>query len=210
MLANEAGRVLPSSHFQVLSFHSTMESPHTIGRWAKVGLIVAGALVGGAAVELWRSRSVPAPAAAEVDRQTAADLERLMQVVPSQSHAMADVAYHWSNLWFAAEQQNWPLAEFYFNEARSHMQWTIFIRPIRKDAQNKDVDLQAIFDALDVTSFAAVKIALAKQDSQQFAAAYKLALDGCYSCHKASAKPFLRVGMPSAPAQTIIQFAPGQ
>jgi hypothetical protein len=173
-----------------------------------VGLLAVGAVVGGAAVEYWRGSRVPVPTAAQTDGQAAADVERLKKLVPSQSHGMADVAYHWTNLWFAAEQKNWPLAEFYFNESRSHIQWTIFIRPIRKDAQNRDVDLQAIFDALDVSSFAAVKFAIAQKDSQKFTAAYKLALDGCYACHKASSKPFLRLSVPSAPAQTILDFAP--
>jgi hypothetical protein len=88
------------------------------------------------------------------------------------------------------------------------MQWTVLIRPIRKDDQNRDVDLQAIFDALDVSSFAGVKIAIAQKDSAKFAAAYKLALDGCYTCHKSSALPFLRPTMPTAPAQGILDFAP--
>lgn len=172
------------------------------------GLVVGGAVLGGAAVELWRRDRVPAPTAAQTGAPTA-DLQRLTMLVPSQSHAMIDVAYHWTNLWFAAEQKNWRLAEFYFNEARSHMQWTILIRPIRKDDQNRDVDLQAIFDALDVSSFAGVKMAIAQRDSAKFASAYKLALDGCYTCHKASAMPFLRPAMPTAPAQGIIDFAPG-
>jgi hypothetical protein len=170
--------------------------------------VAAGAVAGGAVVELWRSGREPVPAAAQTTGPASADVERLKTFVPSQSHAMADVGYHWTNLWFAAEQKNWPLAEFYFNEARSHIQWTIRIRPIRKDAENRDVDLQAIFDALDASSFAAVKIAIAQKDSQKFTAAYKLGLDGCYTCHKTSAKPFLRVTVPTAPAQTILDFAP--
>ena len=128
------------------------------------GLVAGGAVLGGAAMEYWRRGRLPAPTAAQTDAP-AADLERLKRLVPSQSHAMADVGYHWTNLWFAAEQKNWPLAEFYFTEARSHMQWTILIRPIRKDDQNRDVDLKAIFDALDVSSFAGVKIAIAQRDS---------------------------------------------
>jgi hypothetical protein len=184
-----------------------VEPRQQIARWVIVGLVAAGAVIGGAAVEFWRSR-VPVPTAAQPDPQAAADVDRLKTLVPSQSHAMTDVGYHWTNLWFAAEQKNWPLAEFYFNESRSHMQWTIFIRPIRKDAQNRDVDLQAIFDALDVSSFASVKFAIAQKDSQKFAAAYKLSLDGCFACHKTSGKPFLRLTVPSAPAQTILAFAP--
>ena len=181
-----------------------------IARWMIVALVAGGAVLGGAAVELWRSGRAGAPATAQSDAAPAnADVDRLKKLVPSQSHAMADVAYHWTNLWFAAEQKNWPLAEFYFNEARSHMQWTILIRPIRKDDQNRDVDLQAIFDALDASSFAGVKMAIAQKDSQKFPAAYKLALDGCYTCHKTSGKPFLRPIVPTAPAQGIIDFAPG-
>jgi hypothetical protein len=178
-----------------------------MARWMMAGLVVGGAVLGGAAVELWRRDRLPAQTTAQTGAPPA-DLQRLAMLVPSQSHAMIDVGYHWTNLWFAAEQKNWRLAEFYFNEARSHMQWTILIRPIRKDDQNRDVDLQAIFDALDVSSFAGVKIAIAQKDSAKFAAAYKLALDGCYTCHKASAMPFLRPTMPKAPAQGIIDFAP--
>jgi hypothetical protein len=184
-----------------------VESQQPLARWMIVGLVAGGAVLGGAAVELWRRDRLPAPTTAQSGAPPA-DLQRLNTLVPSQSHAMADVAYHWTNLWFAAEHQNWPLAEFYFNEARSHMQWAVLIRPIRKDDQNRDVDLQAIFDALDVSSFAGVKMAIAQKDSQKFAAAYKLALDGCYTCHKSSAKPFLKPTMPKAPAQGIIDFAP--
>ena len=42
-----------------------------------------------------------------------AEVERLKGMVPDQSHAMKDVACHFTNLWFAAQQQNWPLADFY-------------------------------------------------------------------------------------------------
>src|SRR4051812_23606399 len=37
---------------------------------------------------------------------------------PDQSHVMADVGYHFANLWFAAEKQNWPLANYYLSETR--------------------------------------------------------------------------------------------
>src|SRR5712671_6181078 len=88
---------------------------------------------------------------------SSADVARLKATVPSQSHTMADVGFHWTNLWFAGEQKNWPLAQFYFDEARQHIQWTIQIRPIRKDLEGRDVDLQAIFQAVDASTFAAVK-----------------------------------------------------
>ena len=138
----------------------------------------------------------------------ASELEHLRTVVPSQSHTMTDVGYHWTNLWFAGKSQNWPLAEFYFNEARQHIQWTIAVRPVRKDADGHDVDLKPIFDAVDATLLAAVRVSLLKKDAAGFEASYRAALDGCYSCHKASSKPFLRLVVPTAPAQTLIDFTP--
>ncbi len=136
------------------------------------------------------------------------DIDRLKTLVPSQSHSMADVGFHWTNLWFAGQQNNWPLAQFYFDEARQHIQWTILIRPTRKDLEGRDVNLQAIFDAVDASTFAAVRIAIGREDSAQFAVAYKGALDGCYACHKSSGKSFLHPIVPTAPAQTIIDFSP--
>jgi hypothetical protein len=137
-----------------------------------------------------------------------AELERLKMLVPSQSHAMQDVGFHWTNLWFAGQQGNWPLARFYFDEAHQHILWTIHIRPIRKDPEGRDVDLQSIFQAVDSSLFAAVLIAIEQKNGAQFAVAYERALDGCYSCHKSSGKPYLRPIVPTALAQTIIDFSP--
>jgi hypothetical protein len=36
---------------------------------------------------------------------------------PSASVAMADVSFHWSNLWFAAQNKNWPLANYNMDPA---------------------------------------------------------------------------------------------
>jgi hypothetical protein len=175
-------------------------------------LLCAGAAVGAVGVQYWHA-SAPA-AVAQVDSHVAdelasmrAEILRLRELVPSQSHVMADVGYHWANLWFAAQQKNWPLATFYFDETRSHINWTIRIRPIRKDDAGQPVDLKAIFDGIDSSSFAAVKAAIAQKDSATFSAAYKVALESCYSCHKASSKPYLHPMIPQAPPQPIINFS---
>ena len=186
-----------------------MEPRQQIPRFLVVALLGAGAVVGGAAVEYWRSRSAATTTAAQATPSAAqADLDRLNSLVPTQSHAMADVGDNYANLWFAAERQNWPLAEFYMNEARQQIQWTVLIRPIRKDAEDKDVDLKAIFNALDVSAFATLKLAITQKDSAKFITAYKQGLDGCHACHKASGKGFLRPIIPREPAQTILDFTP--
>jgi hypothetical protein len=131
--------------------------------------------------------------------------ERLRSLIPSQSHAMMDVAYHFTNLWFAGQQENWPLAQFYFNEARNHIQWAIRIVPVRRTSGG-EVRLEEIFSAFDNTLLADVKKQIAAKNRAQFSAAYRKALDGCNACHTASEKPFLHVTVPDRPEVHIVDF----
>jgi hypothetical protein len=152
---------------------------------------------------------VEAQARPRVDAmQLQADVNRLKELVPSQSHTMADVGYNWANLWFAAEKKNWPLAQFYFDEAHAHILWTIRIRPVRRNPDGSPVDIKTLFDGIDSGALSAVKEAIAKKDSAQFVTTYKTALEACYACHQASAKPYLRPTIPQAPPSAIINFDP--
>src|ERR1051325_6978744 len=100
-----------------------------------------------------------------------ADVARLKANAPSQSHAMSDVGYHWTNLWFAGEKKNWPLAQFYFEESRAHILWTIQLRPVRKGADGNDVNLLPIFEGIDTSAFKMVADSIQAQDAAAFAAA---------------------------------------
>ena len=44
----------------------------------------------------------------------AAKVKTVEGKLPSQSHTMQDVSYHFGNLWFAGQHENWDLAEFYW------------------------------------------------------------------------------------------------
>src|SRR5262252_2089113 len=93
-----------------------------------------------------------------------AEVARLKGIVPDQSHAMKDVAYHFANLWFAAQKKNWPLAEFYWAETRSHLRWAVRILPVRKDPQGKDLQLVDILDPLEKTALEEVHKAIREQN----------------------------------------------
>jgi cytochrome c553 len=138
-----------------------------------------------------------------------AENERLKSLVPSQSHAMMDVAYHFTNLWFAGEQRNWPLAQFYLNESRSHIRWAIRIAPVRRAAAG-EVKLEEIFTAFDNTLLAEIQKQIAAKDRKAFAVAYQAALGGCNGCHAASDKPFLHVRIPDQQEVRIIDFKPAK
>jgi len=137
-----------------------------------------------------------------------AEVERLKGLVPDQSHAMKDVGYHFANLWFAAEKKNWPLADFYASETRSHLRWAVRIIPIRKDPQGHEIRLAEILEPIEKTSLKEVADAVKAQDSERFGKAYKQMMESCYSCHLASGKPYLRLQIPKQPEASIINFDP--
>src|SRR3982074_793523 len=182
-----------------------------------LAFFVFGIFIGAAVFSQWKQLRLPAVAAMEQGATNTgaadivamqADIAHLKEVVPSQSHTMTDVAYQFSSLWFAGKENNWPLAAFFLNEARQHIRWTIRIRPIRKDLEGNSVDLKGIYDSVDDSVMVRLQQAIDKKDSSQFVATYKETLVQCYSCHKASGKPFLRPKIPTASPQTIINFDP--
>ena len=128
-----------------------------------------------------------------------AEIEQLRGQIPGQSHAMTDVDYQFTNLWFAAEARNWPLSVFYLNETRSHISWTVRLRPIRKLANGQDLDLRPLLQAIEQSGLAEIRTALDKQDGTAFKVAYQRTLTECHSCHVASEKPFLRLASPPHP-----------
>jgi len=137
-----------------------------------------------------------------------AENERLRTLIPGQSHAMVDVAYQFTNLWFAGQAENWPLAQFYFNETRSRIKWTIRLSPTRKTKAGGEIKLQEIFDPVDASLFSEIQKQITAQDRKQFGAAYQAALVGCNGCHIASEKPYLNIVVPIQPENRIVEFKP--
>jgi hypothetical protein len=183
-------------------------------------VIAAAMMVGGVLDRAWENgilstasaqeARVGAPAAPPKPMTPAemqAEIERLKTLVPSYSHPMQDVAINWASLWFAAQKKNWPLARYFYNEARSHIAWTVRINPNDK-VNGEIVDLKSIYDAIDTSSLTMVKDAIEKQNSTQFVAAYKTMLESCYSCHKAAGKAMIRPQIPAAPILTIVNMDP--
>src|SRR5262245_37292683 len=87
----------------------------TVSSRLGIALVLLGAVIGGGLVHYWSSiRAASTTTAAQTTKVAAPadDVERLKTLVPSQSHSMMDVGYHWTNLWFAGKKKNWPLAEF--------------------------------------------------------------------------------------------------
>jgi hypothetical protein len=133
-------------------------------------------------------------------------LEAREALLPDQAAVMTIEAFQFTNLWFAVEAQNWPMAQFFLNEARKDLRWAVRVRPVRRNAQGRDIDIAAIAESVDNTLLAALKDAIVAKDRARAETAYKQALTGCQACHQASDRGFLRPRIPTAPAATIMSF----
>lgn len=140
--------------------------------------------------------------------QLTTQVKVLQGLVPDQAAVMTHLAYHYSNLWFAADKENWPLAEFYLNETRANLKWAVRAKPVRKTKAGQVVDLAAIAQALDNSQFTEMKKLIDAKDKPAFAKLYRDTLNVCYACHKASEKPYLRPQLPEAPESRMINFDP--
>lgn len=154
------------------------------------------------------ARSSPAAPADPPANDLAARVKALEDWIPDQAHIMADVADHFTNLYFAGKAGNWPLADFYLGETQSHLRWAVRRIPVRKDTQGRDVVLGNILEAFENSHLKPLKGSIDAKDLAGFEKAYKVSLTGCYSCHKAADKPFLRPGIPTGPASPIVNFDP--
>jgi hypothetical protein len=178
-------------------------------------VFVCGALIGGLVV--WK---LPALGQATIKNQTKTDpptidftalnndVARLKSIVPSNSHIMEDVSFHFSNLWFAGQKKNWPLAMFYYNESRNHIRWLLQKNPTTKTPEGEVVNLQGIFDGIDASTMLMLKKSIEDKNVGEFTSAYKLMLESCYACHKSAGRPYLRPMIPSVPPQAIINYSP--
>lgn len=152
----------------------------------------------------------PSPAAAQAPArdELEARIKALEALIPDQAHIMADVGGHFTNLWFAGTAGNWPLADFYLNETKSHLRWAVRRIPIRKDNKGRDINLTAILEAFENSQLAQLKRTIDGKDEPAFEKVYRESLTVCYSCHKAADKPYLRPRVPAAPESPIINFDP--
>lgn len=137
-----------------------------------------------------------------------AEVDRLKGMVPDQAHAMADVGYHYTNLWFAGQNENWPLAQFMMNEVKSHLRWAVRIIPKRKTTAGLEVELAGILSGLETSTLKDLEQTIKDKNKAKFTEAYKMQLTACMACHQATSKEFIRLQVPDRPEASILDFRP--
>jgi hypothetical protein len=146
------------------------------------------------------------PAAPPTLESLQADVARLQSIMPGQAFAMTQVAYNFSNLWFAVQAENWPLAQFYASETKVRLRWAMRVQPSRKISSG-NLELTPIATALETAQLAAIEQSITAKDKTGFVAGYTGMMHGCQGCHEASEKPSLKLHIPTMPAEPMIDFA---
>jgi hypothetical protein len=139
-------------------------------------------------------------------RALSSRVDQLQAEVPDQSAIMTIEAFQFSNLWFAIKAENWPLAEFFVNEARKDLRWAISVKPHRTTLAGRDIDIASIGAAVDQTVFQQLKDAILQKDRPLAEQRYRETLSACSSCHQAAERPFIRPQIPTAPQTTLLDF----
>jgi hypothetical protein len=174
--------------------------------------LLAGVILGVVSHTLLSSAAAPAIAPANDAAGSAVDwkpeIDTIKGKLPDQSHVMQDVSYHFSNLWFAGQHENWPLANFYWSETKSHLHWAVRIIPVRKDNAGKEIKLGEILEGMENGPLKQLGEAIAAKDKDAFEKSYRFTMETCYGCHKAADKPFLHPQIPTQPESPIINFDP--
>jgi hypothetical protein len=90
---------------------------------------------------------------------------------------------------------------------RRHSKRNCRIQPVRRLA-NSQLELEPIATALENQQMAAVTAAIEAKDHTRFTTAYTELMQGCQACHAASEKPYLKLHIPTVPAETMLDFMP--
>jgi hypothetical protein len=154
-----------------------------------------------------RAQEMPAPGPKQASAMSK-EMQAFDDRLPDQSHEMQDAAYHFENLWFAGNKQNWLLASYYLRKTRSYLALAVQIKPVRKTSTGTEVDLKGILDAVDHGMLAQADKAIENKDLAGFKAAYRQAIEGCNACHSACERSYIRLQVPDAPASSLINFDP--
>jgi hypothetical protein len=123
--------------------------------------------------------------------------------VPGLGDLMASLQVQHGKLWFASEQQNWPLAAYAVDAIKEGIADMIVLRPRYK--RESIVERLTLFTAKPLQD---LEEAVEAKDSALFMQAYDSLTEGCNSCHNNHDYGFIAIQRPTAPAWTNLRYRP--
>ena len=109
---------------------------------------------------------------------------------PGFGEFMSGIQVHHAKLWFAGQNQNWPLATFEIDEIKEALEGITTYCTDRPESKF----ITTITPSLD-----SVSNAIALKNPAQFKNSYMMLTNTCNSCHKATSHAFNVITVPGQP-----------
>jgi hypothetical protein len=110
-----------------------------------------------------------------------------------------------AKLWLAAQANNWPLAAYEVDELEEGFQDAATFHPTHKGSP---VSIAQVIPMMTTGPLQALRAAIEKEDSTEFAQAFDALTNACNSCHQATNFGFNVVTRPTTSAFPNQDFAP--
>ena len=126
--------------------------------------------------------------------------KELQSVKPGLGDLMLMIQVHHNKLWFAAKEDNWPLAQFEHDE----------IIEILKQAESieKERSEVKLFKVMIYPQLDSIQLSIKQKNEDRFASAYTNLTNACNNCHTNTKFEFNRIVIPEHPPYSNQEFSP--
>ena len=120
-------------------------------------------------------------------------------IKPGLGELMLMVQVHHNKLWFAGKENNWPLAQFEYDE----------IMEILKQAQAIEIDRKEVklFPTMIYPQLDSMQKAIVSKDNQRFNESFNVLTTACNNCHKEVNFSFNKIKTPDQPPYSNQDFS---
>jgi len=116
-------------------------------------------------------------------------IEDLATIQPGLARIMPEVGARTWKLYYAAKEQNWPMAKFQYKEIKGLMELGAFMRPKHEEALNQYM----------AENWKALEAPIDAKDFEGFKKAFTEAIDMANAYHELKEKPYIRWKLPDTP-----------
>jgi hypothetical protein len=116
-------------------------------------------------------------------------IEDMATIQPGLARIMPEVGARTWKLFYAAKEQNWPMAKFQYKEIKGLMELGAFMRPKHEDALNQYLE----------ENWKKLEGPIDNQDFPTFEKYFHEAIDMANAYHELKDKPYIRWQLPDTP-----------
>jgi hypothetical protein len=116
-------------------------------------------------------------------------IEDMATIQPGLARIMPEIGARTWKLFYAAKEQNWPMAKFQYKEIKGLFELGAFMRPKHEDALNQYME----------ENWKPLEDAIANKDFAAFEKAFHASIDAANAYHELKEKPYIYWKLPSEP-----------